>query len=103
MQQTLLQISQEIDQQKQALTQQVEDAFAQYLQPSAPQPTVVQKRSIPPISYILGGIAAFLLCLFAHVYDWGESEYHKGSSIIRMCCGIGMGSLQNSKTCTTLF
>ena len=42
MQQTLLQISQEIDQQKQALTQQVEDAFAQYLQPSAPQPTVVQ-------------------------------------------------------------
>ena len=41
MQQTILQISQEIDQQKQALTQQVEGAFAQYLQPSAPQLTVV--------------------------------------------------------------
>lgn len=71
MQQTILQISQEIDQQKQALTQQVEGAFAQYLQPSAPQLTVVQKRSIPPISYILGGIAAFC-CVSSLISMTGE-------------------------------
>lgn len=97
MQHTILQISQEIDQQKQALTQQVEGAFAQHLQPSAPQLTVVQKRSIPPISYILGGIAAFC-CVSSLISMTGEkASITKGVLSLGCAAASAWGAFKTAK------
>ena len=97
MQQTILQISQEIDQQKQALTQQVEGAFAQYLQLSAPQLTVVQKRSVPPISYILGGIAAFC-CASSLISMTGEkASITKGVVSLGCAAASAWGAYKTAK------
>lgn len=97
MQQTILKISQEIDQQKQALTQQVEGAFAQYLQPSAPQLTVAPKRSIPPISYILGGIAV-VCCASSLISMTGEkASITKGIVSLGCAAASALGAYKTAK------